>query len=94
MFQADMAENRTKKVAIKDIDSEVVQEMLHFIYTGGANEKVLKQKARELLAAAERYQLDDPRKYSSGHPTGTSLLLQAARLPYPLRLYHWYFLCK
>jgi len=57
MFQADMTENRTKKVTIKDIDSEVVREMLHFIYTGGTNEDVLKKKAGELLAAAERYQL-------------------------------------
>ena len=58
MFQADMAENRTKKVAVKDIDSEVAREMLLFIYTGSVNGNVLKEKSRELLAAAERYQLD------------------------------------
>ena len=58
MFQADMAENRTKKVTIKDMDPEVAREMLLFIYTGSVNENVSKEKARELLAAADRYQLD------------------------------------
>jgi len=58
MFQADMAENRTQKVAIKDIDEEVAREMLLFIYTGATNEMFLKEKAGELLAAADRYQLD------------------------------------
>ena len=58
MFQADMTENRTNKVNIKDINSEVVKEMLHFIYTGSLNDNVLKEKSRELLEAAERYQLD------------------------------------
>merc|ERR1711971_1195930 len=57
-FQADMAETRTNKVTIKEIDSDVVREMLHFIYTGCTNENVLKEKSRELLAAAQRYQLD------------------------------------
>merc|ERR1719154_612052 len=58
MFQADMAENRTNKVTIKEIDSDVVREMLNFIYTGCTNGNVLKEKSRDLLAAAERYQLD------------------------------------
>ena len=58
MFQADMAESRTKEVTIKDMDSDVAREMLHFIYTGGTNEDVLKEKSGELLAAAERYQLN------------------------------------
>ena len=57
MFQADMAENRTQKVTIRDMDSEVAREMLHFIYTGGTNEDVLKDKAGKLLEVAERYQL-------------------------------------
>jgi len=58
MFQADMAEKRTKKVTIKDFDSDVVREMLHFIYTGVTNEDVLKEKSGELLYLAEKYQLD------------------------------------
>ena len=58
MFQEDMAENRTNKVTIKEIDSDVVREMLYFIYTGCTNGNVFKEKSRELLAAAQRYQLD------------------------------------
>ena len=58
MFQADLAENRTKKVSIKGIDSEVAGEMLNFIYTGGTNDNVLKEKSKELLEAADKYQLD------------------------------------
>ena len=58
MFQADMAENRSNKVAIKDVDSQVVREILQFIYTGATNKNVLKEKSRELLAAANQYQLD------------------------------------
>ena len=53
-----MFEKRTKKVTIKDIDSDVVREMLHFIYTGVTNEDVLKEKSKELLYLAEMYQLD------------------------------------
>ena len=58
MFYSDMTENKTKKVAIKGIDSDVAREMLHFIYTGGVSGQFLKEKPKELLAAAERYQLD------------------------------------
>ena len=46
MFQADMAENRTKKVNIKDIDSDVVRDMLKFVYTGAANGYVFEEKSR------------------------------------------------
>merc|ERR1740128_1295403 len=58
MFQSNMKENRTKKVTIKDVDPDVLKEMLKFIYTGVTNEHVLKEKSGELLAAAEKYQID------------------------------------
>ena len=58
MFQPNTKESITKKVNIDDFDPDVVGEMLKFIYTGVANEKVLKEKTGELLAAAEKYQLD------------------------------------
>ena len=58
MFQADMAEKRSNKVTIRDVDTGVVREMLNFIYTGCTNGDVFKEKSRELLAAAERFQLD------------------------------------
>ena len=42
------------------VNPEVVGEMLNFIYTGIriSNEDVLKEKAAELLGAANRYQLE------------------------------------
>ena len=58
MFQNDMAENRSKKVDMQDVDHEVVGEMLNFIYTGVTNEDFLKEKAGELLGVANRYQLE------------------------------------
>ena len=58
MFQADMKENRTKKVIIKDVNPDVLKEMLQFIYTGATSENILKEMSGELLAAAEKYQLN------------------------------------
>ena len=55
-----MMERRTKRVNVQDVNPEVVGEMLNFIYTGIriSNEDVLKEKAAELLGAANRYQLE------------------------------------
>lgn len=56
MFQADMAERKSKKVDVIDLHPDVVAEMLTFIYTG--NTPNLNRLAGELLAAAEQYQLE------------------------------------
>jgi len=58
MFQADMKESKTKKVNIKDVNPDVLNEMLQFIYTGSTNDNVLMEKSQELLAAAEKYQMN------------------------------------
>jgi len=59
MFQADMKENRSKKVIITDVKKEVFSEMLRFIYTGKvSSEDSLKELATDLLVAANKYQLD------------------------------------
>ena len=58
MFQNDMTENRSKKVTVNDIEPEILQEMLQFIYTGVTDEDALKEKAGELLGAANKYQLE------------------------------------
>ena len=56
----NMMERRTKRVDMQDVNPKVVSEMLNFIYTGIriTNEDVLKEKAAELLGAANRYQLE------------------------------------
>jgi len=59
MFQADMIENKSKKVHIRDIKKEVFSEVLKFIYTGSvSSEDSLKEQAKDILAAANKYQLD------------------------------------
>ena len=60
MFQADMKEKETKTVTIEDFKAEVVSEMLNFIYTGNISnhDTTISGIAKELLAAAVKYQLD------------------------------------
>ena len=40
------------------MEPDVLGEMLYFIYTGVTHEDVLEERAEELLAAAQMYQLD------------------------------------
>ena len=59
MFRADMSEKHSKKVHIPDVRKEVFLEVLKFIYTGNvSSENSLKEHAREILAAANKYELD------------------------------------
>jgi len=56
MFEHDMEESKHNRVEVKDVDSEVMDQMLRFIYTGKAPE--LERMAADLLAAADKYALD------------------------------------
>jgi len=56
MFDHDMEERKHNRVAITDVDHEVLREMLRFIYTGRATN--LDKMADDLLAAADKYALD------------------------------------
>lgn len=58
MFQSNMKEKDTKIVTIDDFKAEVVSEMLNFIYTGNVSDKDIGELGTELLAAADKYQLD------------------------------------
>ena len=59
MFHSNMIENHSQNVVIKDIRPEVVKEMLHFIYNGATStEHVMDQIAKDLLGAADQYQLE------------------------------------
>jgi len=55
MFQAEMVESQTNLVNIDDIEPKVVAEMVEYIHTGIATN--IGKYPRELLAAADRYQL-------------------------------------
>ncbi|XP_055840545.1 protein roadkill-like [Episyrphus balteatus] len=55
MFEHDMEEQQSNRVVITDVDYEVMQELLHFIYTGRAPNA--KKMADRLLIAADKYAL-------------------------------------
>merc|ERR1712150_85773 len=67
MFQANMKESETREVIIEDIEPAVFAEMLHFIYTGGTKENTLEEIGVELLAAADKYQLDSLKEICVGN---------------------------
>ncbi|XP_005178110.1 protein roadkill-like isoform X2 [Musca domestica] len=56
MFEHEMEERKLNRVAITDVDHEVLKEMLRFIYTGKAPN--LDKMADDLLAAADKYALE------------------------------------
>uniref|UniRef100_A0A1A9WZN7 BTB domain-containing protein n=1 Tax=Glossina brevipalpis TaxID=37001 RepID=A0A1A9WZN7_9MUSC len=56
MFEHDMEERKLNRVAINDINHEVLKEMVRFIYTGEAPN--LDKMADKLLAAADKYALE------------------------------------
>ncbi|XP_040563847.1 speckle-type POZ protein B [Lepeophtheirus salmonis] len=56
MFEHDMEESKHNRVEVKDVDPDVMADMLRFIYTGRANN--LENMAADLLAAADKYALD------------------------------------
>ncbi len=56
MFHHDMEESKHNRVEVKDMDSDVMADMLRFIYTGKASN--LDTMAADLLAAADKYALD------------------------------------
>jgi len=59
MFESNMKESETNEVHIEDLEPHVVKEMLKYIHTGSEN--AAKDHPQKLLAAADRYQLDDLR---------------------------------
>ncbi|KAL3184813.1 hypothetical protein MRX96_030710 [Rhipicephalus microplus] len=56
MFKHDLEEKKQNSVDIPDIDHEVLQEMMWFIYTGRAPN--LYKMAADLLTAADKYALE------------------------------------
>lgn len=52
MFEHEMEERKQNRVAITDVDQEVLKEMLRYIYTGKSQN--LEKMADDLLAAADK----------------------------------------
>jgi len=57
MFEHDMEEKKNSRVEVKDVEADVMAEMLRFIYTGKTATS-LDTTAADLLAAADKYALD------------------------------------
>lgn len=62
MFSHDMLENVENKVYLDDMEEEVAEEMLKFIYTGGSPQ--LDKFADRLLVVAEKYGLEQLKELS------------------------------
>ena len=59
MFQSDMMEKETQTLTIEEFKSNVVAEMLNFIYTGTvSSHESISEIVSELLPAANKFQLD------------------------------------
>merc|ERR1719309_195998 len=56
MFTHNMQEAKNNEVIIKDIDAEVMEELLRFVYTNKVQD--ITKIAKALLAAADKYALD------------------------------------
>ena len=55
MFESKMLENRENLIRIEDFRPEVIEELMTFIYSGKV--KNLSKVAKELLSAADKYEL-------------------------------------
>merc|ERR1712098_492536 len=55
MFEANMKEKNSNRVEIKNMEPEVFERMLRYIYTGHA---MIDPLAKELFAVADQYQLE------------------------------------
>lgn len=59
MFASRTLENTTNIIEINDLQSETIQSMLEYIYTGKVND--IKRSTVELYRCADKYQLEDLR---------------------------------
>ena len=66
MLESDMVEKKSRVIEIKQLNSDIVQEMLKFIYTGKCivNDATIDpQFVKQLFEAADMYQLDSLKAY-------------------------------
>ena len=67
MFQHPTKENLTNQIKIEDIEPDVFQEMLRFIYTGRVQVDKLEVMAADLFIAADKYLLDELKNKCENH---------------------------
>ena len=61
LITTDMKEKRESKVVLHDIDEELTEQLLHFIYTGSAPK--IKEMANRLSILADYFDLPDLKLY-------------------------------
>jgi speckle-type POZ protein len=59
MFRHPTKEMQSNQVEVKDVDPDVLHEILRFIYTGKTQSTAMDKLAPRLLAAADKYLLED-----------------------------------
>lgn len=59
MFQHDMRESKTREVVIQDIQPEVFNDLLHFIYSGRTQAPLNENTAQLMFMAADKYNVED-----------------------------------
>ena len=59
MFQHGMEESKTGRIAIKDIDPDVFQQLLYFIYSGRKKTPLTEENVQPLFVAADKYDVKD-----------------------------------
>ena len=57
MFRHDVKERRNRTVEVSDVEPQVLQQLLQYLYTGTAKEPA-KMMTEDVLAAADKYQVD------------------------------------
>jgi speckle-type POZ protein len=62
MFKHPMKEQSTNQIKMKDIEPDVFQELLRFIYTGRVSTATMETMAANLFIAADKYLLDELKK--------------------------------
>ena len=67
MFRHPTKEMQTNQGEVKDVDPDVFQEVLRFIYTGKTQSTALNKMAPGLLAAADKYLLEDLKSCCETH---------------------------
>ncbi|XP_046656651.1 speckle-type POZ protein-like [Daphnia pulicaria] len=58
MFEHPTKENLTHQVEIEDVEPDVFQEILRFLYTGRLSESTMGKMSAGILAAADKYMLE------------------------------------
>jgi speckle-type POZ protein len=58
MFDHPIKENLTNQIEVEDVEPDVFQEMLRFIYTGKVSESTMQKMPFEVFAVADKYLLN------------------------------------